>query len=290
MSNNTPKTRVKIADMPAVNSTKPPHRNFDFDEDDLNPAIEELRPLCLKQRTDTLQWYKSLGKLVAKHYVRVEKQREKRNEAMYGQHFFNRLAEAIKVVSPAMLRLCFNLHYFYPDGPAFKELARHKEISPTHALRLASINDGPERQRLQQMVVERNLTVKELDREIKATQPKPRKRGAGRPFKVPSSLTKALAHLNTQADNFVRCNDRIWFGDQFDIIESLADLPVASLSDQFKEQLAEAAETCEKLAAQAEADAQKLREAISEVERRMAVQAEYEQRAREEEMSLAAAG
>ena len=125
-------TKRRPADtMPEVNDRKPDHRSFDFDEDELDPAINELRPLCLKQRTDTLQWYHALGKLVAKHFKRVEEDREKRNDTMYGQHFFNKLAEAIEVVSAAMLRACFNLYYFYPDGPAFRELAKQKAISPT---------------------------------------------------------------------------------------------------------------------------------------------------------------
>ena len=147
--------------MPEVNNRKPDHATFDFDEEELDPAIEELRPLCLKQRTDTLQWYHALGKLVAKHFKRVEKERKKRNDTMYGQHFFECLAKAIEVVSAAQLRLCFNLYYFYPDGPAFRELASQKAISPTHALRLASINDGPQRRELQEKVVDENLTVQE---------------------------------------------------------------------------------------------------------------------------------
>ena len=113
---------------------------------------------------------------------------------MYGQHFFECLAKAIEVVSAAQLRLCFNLFYYYSEGPAYRELAKQEAISPTHALRLASISDGSLRRELQEKVVEENLSVRDLDREIKKTQPKPRKRGAGRPFKVPSSLTKALTH------------------------------------------------------------------------------------------------
>ena len=108
-------------------------------------------------------------------------------------------------------------------------------------------------------------------------------------MKVPRNVSKALVHLNTQADNFIRCNERVWFGEHFDIIESLTEIPTSLLNDSFKEQLTEAAETCEKLARMADADAQKLREALSHVERRMTAQAESDQQAQEqEEMSCAA--
>ncbi|MGA2617540.1 MAG: hypothetical protein ABSF26_08030 [Thermoguttaceae bacterium] len=97
--------------MPLVDNRKPSLACFDFEDEVLDPAVEELRPLCVKQRSDTLDWYRTLGKLVAKHYARVTQEREKYHRTMYGQHFFDRLGEAIAVVSSAMLRTCFNLYY-----------------------------------------------------------------------------------------------------------------------------------------------------------------------------------
>jgi hypothetical protein len=274
--------------MPAVNDSRPSHPSFDFEDDELNPAIEELQPLCIQQRSDTLQWYRTLGKLVAKHFVRVQKEREKHNDTMYGQHFFNRLADAIKVVSAAMLRMCFNLYYYYPE-PAFRELSNYKAISPTHALKLASINDGPLRQKLQEKVIEKNLSVKDLEHEIKANQPKPRKRGAGRPFKVPSSLTKALTHLNAQSDAYVRAHKQIWFGEEFNIADQVPELPSSLLSDKLRDQLGDALKACESLVSVAEAEAQELRGVIDLVDKRRAAQAECDRKA-EEELSGVAAG
>jgi len=273
--------------MPAVNDSRPSHPSFDFEDEELAPAIEELRPLCLKQRSDTLQWYRTLGKLVAKHYVRVEKEREKVNGTMYGQHFFNRIADAIKVVSAAMLRMCFNL-YYYPE-PAFRELSSYKSISPTHALKLASVSGGQLRRTLQQKVIDKNLSVKDLEHEIKNAQPKPRKPGAGRPFKVPSSLTKALTHLNAQSNAYLHAHEKIWFGENFNIAEVVPDLPASSLSENLREQLGDALKGCESLASVAEAEAQELRSAIALVDKRMAAQAECDRKA-QEEMSRVAAG
>jgi len=266
---------------PTVNNEKP-HASFDFDDDELEPAIAELRPACLKQRSDTLLWYRSLGKLVAKHYVRVEREREKSNDTMYGEHFFNKLAEAIQVVSAATLRACFNLFYYYPDA-AFRELVQQKAITPTHALRLALIESDAIRHALQKQVVEDNLTVKDLERVIKKCQPKPRKRGAGRPFKVPSSLTKALSHLSEQSTAYRRAHEKIWFGEQFNIAEKVPDLPSSVLSATLRGQLEEALEGCESLASVAEAEAEELRNVIALVDKRLAAQAEYDRKARANE-------
>ena len=46
--------------MPAVNDSKPALPCFDFEEGELNPAIKEIKPLCLKQRSDLLRWYHEL--------------------------------------------------------------------------------------------------------------------------------------------------------------------------------------------------------------------------------------
>jgi hypothetical protein len=267
--------------MPEVNNCRPEHRSFDFEDEELGPAIAELRPLCLKQPTDTLQWYRTLGKLVAKHYVRVQKEREKYNDTMYGEHFFERLAEAIQVVSAGMLRMCFNLYYFYDDA-AFRDLSSHKAVSPTHALRLASIHDGKLRRKLQDMIVEENLTVRELDAEIKRHEPElPRKRGAGRPFKVPANLTRALTHMSAQSNNYQRAHWEVWFGEKYNIADVVPDLPASLLTDDLRKQLEEALEGCESLISIAEAEAEQLREALQTVERRMAAQAECDRKAAE---------
>jgi hypothetical protein len=260
-----------------------------FQEEELDPAIKELRPLCLKQRTDTFQWYHTLGKLVAKHYERIETEREKYNRTMYGQHFFERLADAIQVASAGLLRACFNLYYFYPEGPAFRELAGHKAVSPTHALRLATIQDPRERRTLQQKVIDGKLTVRDLDREIRKTRPKPRKRGAGRPYKVPSSLTKALIHITAQSDTYRRAHEDIWFGEKFNIAAAVPDIPSNLLSDSLREQLEAALKGCESLARVAEAEVKELRSVLAQVDKRRAAQAEYDRKAREE-MACAAAG
>jgi hypothetical protein len=123
--------------------------------------------------------------------------------------------------------------------------------------------------------------VQELDREIRKTLPKPRKRGAGRPFKVPSSLTKALAHLSTQATTYRNAHEKIWFGEQYNITDELADLPSSLLSDGLREQLAEALEGCESLVSVAEAEAEELRKALARVDRCRAAQAEYDRKAAE---------
>ena len=266
---------------PAVNNVKPPHSSFDFEDEELDPAIDELRPLCQEQRIDTFQWHRTLGKLVARHYARVEREREKINGTMYGQHFFDKLAEAIQVVSAATLRACFNLSYYYSDA-AFRELSSYKAITLTHALRLASIEDDQLRKELQEKVIDENLTVRDLEREIAKDQPRPRKRGAGRPFKVPSSLKKALTHLNEQSTLYRHAHEKIWFGEQFNIAEKVPDLPSSVLSEDLRGQLEEALEGCESLASVAAVEAEELRKVIALVDKRMAVQAECNRKAAEE--------
>ncbi|MGO9108070.1 MAG: hypothetical protein ACLP9L_02445 [Thermoguttaceae bacterium] len=100
---------------------------------------------------------------------------------------------------------------------------------------------------------------------------------------MPSSLSKALAHLNAQSNAYLHAHEKIWFGENFNIAEVVPDLPESSLSDDLREQLGEALKGCESLASVAEAEAQELRSAIALVDRRMAAQAECNRKAIEED-------
>jgi hypothetical protein len=269
----------------AINKPEKPHFTEDFQEEELTPAITELKPMFTEQRSRlrserqrTLRWHYDIGKIVAKHFADVKRERDKHKQSMYGERFFDRLTENLLGVPPQLLAKCFRLVQAY-NPKAFAELAKHDAITPSHALQLAALGDARDRAHFQEKVIDERLTCKQLFDAIKRKFGVRRKPGAGRPMKVPSSVNKALIHLRTQADNFIHCNEQVWFGEQFDIVESVSDLPTTLFSDQFKEQLSETAETCERLAQLAEADAKKLREAISEVERRMAIQAECDRKA-----------
>jgi hypothetical protein len=280
-----------------ISKPEKPHFTEDFQEEELAPAITELKPQFTEERSRlrserqrTLRWHYDIGKIIVKHYADVSREREKYNQSMYGERFFDRLTEEIPGVPPQLLQKCFCLANVY-NSKAFGELSKHDAITPSHALQLAALGDAKDIAYFQRRVIAERLTCKQLYDAIKEKYGVRRKPGAGRPLKVPRNVTKALLHLRAQADNFIHCNEKVWFGEQFDLVESMTDLAGSVLSDEFKEQLSEAAETCEKLAALAEADAQKLRQALSEVDRRMAAQAKFEQQAREEEeMSCAAAG
>ena len=277
-----------------IRKPEKPYFTEDFEEEELAPAIAELKPKFTEERSRlrserqrTLRWHYEIGKIVAKHYADVKREREKYNQSMYGERFFDRLTEEIPGVPPQLLQKCFCLANVY-NPKAFSELIKHDAITPSHALQLAALGDAEDRIYFQKRVITERLTYKQLYDAIKEKYGVRRKPGAGRPMKVPRNVTKALIHLRAQADNFIHCNGQVWFGEQFDITASLADVPTSVLNEEVRERLTEAAETCEKLAALAEADAQKLRKALSHVERRMAAQARIEQQA-QEEMSCAAA-
>jgi hypothetical protein len=106
---------------------------------------------------------------------------------------------------------------------------------------------------------------------------------------VPSSLTKALTHLNAQSDAYVRAHKQIWFGEEFNIANQVPELPPSLLSDKLRDQLGDALKACESLSSVVEAEAQELRGVIELVDKRRAAQAECDREA-QEELSCAAAG
>jgi hypothetical protein len=226
-----------------TNQSQKPHFTEDFDEEELSPAVTELKPKFTEERSRlrserqrTLRWHYDIGTIVAKYFNDVKQEREKHGQSMYGERFFDRLTEMMPRVPPQLLHKCYRLATIY-SSKAFAELIKHDVITPSHAMLLAGFSDPEERARFQAKAIDEGLTCQQRYDAIKTEFGVRRKPGAGRPMKVPRDVTKALIHLNAQADNFIRWNDQIWFGEQFDIIESVADVPVDLLNDKFKEQL-----------------------------------------------------
>src|SRR5512140_1455275 len=136
--------------MPTTCIRKPakPHFTEDFEEEELATAITELKPKFTEERRRlrserqrTLRWHYDIGKIVAKHYTDVSREREKYNQSMYGERFFDRLTEEIPGVPPQLLQKCFCLANVY-NPKAFSDLLKHDAITPSHALQLAALGDA----------------------------------------------------------------------------------------------------------------------------------------------------
>ena len=205
---------------------------------------------------------------------------------MYGQRFFRRLAQDLKKpnVDGQLLYKCFKLVETYSEEE-YQALCQHDSISPTHALMLGLVEVEESRVKLEEKVISEKLTTKQLFKAEQEMFGVRRKPGGGRPLKVPGNVKKALVHATSQAEKFLKSNDTIWFGDEFDIISEIADLPADKLTSEFKDQVIKAAGQYDSLAVTASRGAKALRETLPDIERGMAAQAalEAQQRAEVEE-------
>jgi len=132
----------------------------DFEDEDIESAAEQLRPmwqkdrlLCENERLRSLKWHYSFGKKIAKHYDAVKKDRESYGKTVYGERYFKRVADAVnarakKRVSWQLLQGCYALVGTYTEE-AFAELCEHEEITPSHAISLAYIKLDDVRPQLQ---------------------------------------------------------------------------------------------------------------------------------------------
>jgi hypothetical protein len=280
VSKNTP------SQYPSLSSETPPPF-ADFEDEELDPAVEELKPFCAKERKRTLAWHYQLGQLALKHLLTVQHDRDKCNQKMYGEHFLETIAKQAGNVSGATLKDCFMLVTTY-NGKAFADLCQHDVITISHAVQLAQISDDKELlAELQAKVIAERWTVKQLYDAILEACGRKRKPGGGRRLKVPKDVKAALVHLTAQIAQHVKMHEQIWFGREFDIIEELSGTPADKLAGPLKEKLDEALTLTEKLAELAVRDAEQLREAIAGVEERIRCQAEAEAEAEEEAVGVA---
>jgi hypothetical protein len=128
---------------------------------------------------------------------------------------------------------------------------------------------------VQNRIAKEGLTVKEIDAAIKEKCGPRRQPGAGRPPKRPKKLKDAFTHLTSQVQKFVKLNDAVWFGNDYDIVTEIKEVPADKLAE-LKAQIGEAIEQCENLAATASKDAKALRGTLPEIERRMKAQAKLD--------------
>lgn len=122
-----------------INQPERPHFTEDFEEDELAPAVAALKPKFTEEhsrlrseRQRTLRWHYDIGKIVAKHYADIQRERERIGQNMYGERFFDRLTEMMPGVPPQLLQRCYRLATVY-DSKAFGELIKHDVITPSHA-------------------------------------------------------------------------------------------------------------------------------------------------------------
>ena len=76
---------------------------------------------------------------------------------------------------------------------------------------------------------------------------------------------------------------QVWFGEDFDIVDELAEVTADKLSDELKEQVLEVVDYWEKILTLGKANTERLHEALDEMDRRRVAQAELERQAAAED-------
>jgi len=174
-----------------------------------------------------------------------------------------------------VLHSSYKLAHAY-DEESFQELCSHSRVTPSHALQLANVADSDFRSELEARVIGEGMSVRDMEREIRAKYGQRRKPGAGRPLKKSKTVTAAVRHATEQAKLFVKHCDQVWFGDEFSIPDEVETIPGDKLSEEFENQISEAADLFTQLAKTATRNAEALRGTLKKVEARRQAQAEAE--------------
>lgn len=256
---------------------------FDIEDEELEDAVKEIGPMCDKQRKRSFAWYYDLGTKALEHYCSVEEEREQRGCSMYGERFYERLAELLDRpgISPALLSDCATLVRNI-SADEYAELSRHAAITPTHARILGRLCEPKDRANFKARIIDEQLTTEKLNAAILQHFGHRRAPGGGRKPMVPKNVQAALTHLARQAEKFCSLNEN-WFGKQFDLPSQIAELTNDKFNEKLEAQLKDALQQCESLAATADADTAQLRTLLSEVQRRITAQAEANARREAEE-------
>ena len=253
----------------------------DFDDEDIESVVQKLAPICDDFRKHSFTWHYDLGKAVREKHDELQEQRT----SMYGTRFFNRLALELKRpnVTGRLLANCYRLVKRYSEEE-YLRYVQQPEVSPTHLLMLANIEDRDLRDELIQKVIDEELTTQQLQTALKEKFGLRHKGKPGRPLMIPKNVKAGITHLAAQADKYIRLDHDCWFGNRFDLAHEIKYVPADKLTDELKDQLSGALEKCERLAETANQEVAVLREILAEVEQRRAAQAELETCQAEEEL------
>ncbi len=270
----------------SMNVPEKPPVGFDFEGEELEAAAKEIGPMCDEERMRSFDWYYTLGTIAHEHYRRVEQDREQRGCSMYGEHFYQRVAEELNrtYISAFLLSDCARLVQNVSKAE-YAALEQHPQISPTHARMLGRLCAKKDRDMLKAKIITEELTTNQLNAAIGELFGPRRTPGGGRKPMVPKNVQGALTHLARQAEKFCSLNEN-WFGTRYDLPSEIAELPNDRFNEKLETQLKDALQQCESLAATANADASQLRALLGEVQQRIAAQAEVNARLAEQEKDV----
>jgi hypothetical protein len=170
--------------------------------------------------------------------VDVTMEEAKANSEHYSHETIEKYAEELDC-SPAMLYSPARVYRAWSKKADFKKLAdlRHPDgwqLYWTHFVYLANMGVAAKRNTLAERAFRKRMPVAELFDliQVEKQKLKAKKETRGRKNRlVPKSTADCLNHMRTQSEFIVNQADENWFGDKFNIITELQDMPIDKINE-----------------------------------------------------------
>jgi hypothetical protein len=212
----------------------------------MNPALkkkmEQIVNRSQTQMKSNLEYYHWLGKQVQE--IMDHKDKYGGTSEISGTELnpVDKIAEAASLDKSAVYKAA----QFYRSYSTQKELTRicglrlkgtDSPLTWGHMIQLISVEDGEKRKVLEKETCDKGWTHIELR---DALQKKfGRRRGGGRPVRVPKNFSKGMNEVNKMSELFLKKHDQAWDGDKFSIFTSIREMDPAKITPAHIEQIEE---------------------------------------------------
>lgn len=235
--------------------------------DDMRETAKELHGQLGLLKQDTLDRLYEVGQIVKRGYDTVAAARRSVGKPVRGLGLVDQWAQGLGINSRS-LRICLKIVNLYAPEE-FRIRISRSPIGWTHLVHLVTIEDPQEREQLEDDIVVNQWSAKELASEIRGRHGN-RRRGSGRQPAVPRSLEEGLDQLLAELRKLRDRCQQVWFGDRYDIVSAISDVPPEELNADLGNKIQQAVKLLEELPELASREAERLREGLEWVEEALA--------------------
>lgn len=244
--------------------------------EELHNTYQELRNVLDTVVHHVLTSYYRIGESIERNYEKIKAARL--SAGLRESEVFAQLAAALGW-NEKTLRDCRRFVETY-EKQEFQTLLA-APINWTHVRHLLSLPTAPERKKYLEETARNGWTADQLAKAILERKGN-RRKGSGRGRTVPANVGKALSRLLVTGERYVKDTQSVLFGEAYDVATELAQGSPDHLTEETQDQAREAIQMLEKIANDAQDNANRIRQTMGRLDRVFAARKEDEEKAKRE--------
>lgn len=208
------------------------NRLTDFEQ----AQVTKLTKILNKHMENELLAYWDIGTIICNVYKQAEKFIEKYGReaaeaaGMLGPRRVELIAETLGINPKTLIDSMRVVERWETKERFVQMFLSHKDedkklLTFAHVKELSRFNDDNVVAKHVKEVIDKNMTVRELQLNLRKLAGKGKKRGPGRAPKAPTNVETCLSLMQNVLEALMRKIDTVWFGKEFNLLDALNEIP-----------------------------------------------------------------